>query len=363
MLGPYLEGKIMIMDISVRTLVSILSAVIMVQSQLAGPSENFKAQSSAPLPDLSEYQTNQPESNTSTLIKSIDVMKRTRDRVCSPSTDDEIATMIERIKNANATHVAISFPIDQTYCNDPTPQMYAWVKAAREQGLQVWFRLVTNKWEGFYETQKHIDPYAHTRSMANFVTSHPDLFLGGDILTPFPEPQNGGIAGVNCFDGNCMFDSASSFNTWLRHNQSTLENAVSSIGKADVKVGYYGFDGFVAWGDRNPDWIGILETNTITEIGDLTFDHYFPTSDDPVAEFAKIKSRFPDTELCVGEWGSIHGESPERINQVLQAAYDAGIRCFNYWHLGPDGVSETLINHDFSPNDRYYAVQEFYGKY
>src|SRR5690606_23788967 len=103
----------------------------------------------------------------------------------------------------------------------------------------------------------------------------------------------------------------------------------------------------------------------------LAVDHYFDPSADPVEEFSRIRSHIDklfgeSTELCLSEWGAIHGETPARARAVLQAALDSGIDCFNYWHAGPGGIGEALLQHDpatsaWQPADLYDVLRDFYG--
>jgi hypothetical protein len=293
-------------------------------------------------------------------------MKMTQDAVCGPPAASLIGEMAQKIAALGATHIAISTPYDDPACASALTLTQSWVNAARANGLRVWFRQKPLAFEGFYGYSKNLDPAYHLEVMRAYIVGHPGLFRSGDIFTPAPEPQNGGIQGINC-SSNCLFADAAAFNAWLRESIQVAKAAFAQIGVGGVTVGRFGFDGFVAWGDRNPDWNGIIEPATIAADGNtITVDHYFPASADPAAEFAKIRNHFGSgVRICLGEWGAIHGESAARVEAVLQAAENAGIDCLNWWHAGPGGTGESLLQENGAGHAvetaLYAVVREFYG--
>jgi hypothetical protein len=299
-------------------------------------------------------------------IRSVDVMKMSQDAVCGPPAQSIITGMTEKIAALGATHLAISTPYDDPACGSSLSLTRAWVNAARAHGLKVWFRQKPLAFEGFYGYSKNLDPAYHLTVMRNYILANPGFYRSGDILTPAPEPQNGGIQGINCFS-TCLFTNAATFNVWLRESIQVARDTLAEAGISGVTVGWFGFDGFVAWGDRNPDWNGIIEPATIVaDNNTITVDHYFPASADPAAEFAKIRAHFGGgVRLCLGEWGAINGESAARVRQVLDAAQAAGIDCINWWHAGPGGVGESLLQESSTgtvvTEPLYDVVREFYG--
>jgi hypothetical protein len=307
------------------------------------------------------------------MIRSVDVMKLTQDAACAPLSDAAPEALIAAIAATGATHVAISLPYDDPACQLMLPVYTRWIETIRAHGMHVWFRGKPLAMEGFYDTPRVYDPMAQLETIRLFVLSHRDYFAAGDIFTPAPEPQNAGVVGINCQE-NCLFDSVEAFNMWLRQASEVSMQAFAEIGVTDIAVGYYGFDGFVGWGDRNPDWEGksFIEPQTVDAMGGIiAVDHYFDLEADPQTEFAKIRGHIdrlfgPDVEICLSEWGAIHGESPERMRAILQAALDHGITCLNYWHAGPGGVGEALLqpdgtSADWKPTALYEVLREFYG--
>src|SRR5262249_5870447 len=137
--------------------------------------------------------------------------------------------------------------------------------------------------EGIYSVPKNAS-IDYLQLISNYIMSHPNDFREGDVFTPIPEPQNGGIEGVTfCASATCIFkntdgtaDAREEFNTWIRNAMVVSEQAFGTIGLANkVKVGYFGFDGFVVWGDNNPDWTGIIEQQTVQAMHNvIVIDHY-----------------------------------------------------------------------------------------
>ena len=305
-------------------------------------------------------------------IKSVDVMKQTQDSVCNPPSDGFISSQIKFAKELGATHVAISTPYDDPECGSSISLTERYVSAIRLNGLNVWFRQKPLAFEGFYNTPKTTDYNLILDIIGNYILSHRELYMPGDIISPVPEPQNGGIRGVNCFDDNCLFEKADVFNDWLVLAITETTHALENIGLKDqIKVGYFGFDGFIAWGDRNPNWDGILDPETITASGSaIAIDHYFPADADPMDEFRKIRTIFGnDAEICLSEWGSINNEPTERIETVLLAALRNDMSCINWWHLGPGGTGEQLLDLTIAedgsevliPNEKYFVVQKLFS--
>lgn len=295
-------------------------------------------------------------------IRSVSSMKESKDRVCEPRDSTFITTWINTAAELGVTHIAVETPYDNPSCGDAVAYTKLWVDAIHAKGLNVWHRHMPLAFEGIYNTPKN-NTSNYLTQITSYIKSNPTFFKSGDIFTPIPEPQNGGIQGVTyCPQSICIFPNTGEFNVWLRDAISQSSSAFSTIGlSGKIKIGYYGFDGFVAWGDNNPDWHGILEDTTIAAMGNITIDHYPEIVGDTMEnDLNELQARYPNTPIVIGEWGTITGDNPEvQVNTSMQAAKRPNVIGFNYWHLGVGG-NEALINGDFTKRSQFDEVQSFF---
>lgn len=322
---------------------------------------NTPTPTSSPTPTA----TPTPTSNSGSsdwAIQSIDVMKDTKDTICGQKDDTYIKNIVSKAKELGANYVAISTPYDNPSCGDATVYAKRWVDAIRAQGMHVWHRHMPLSFEGIYSVSKN-NSSNYLDMISNYIKNNKDLFQDGDIFTPIPEPQNGGINGVTyCANGVCQFQSAASFNQWLRDAMTTSKNAFDSIGLHNVKIGYFGFDGFVAWGDQNPDWHGILEDSTVQQMGNITIDHYPELVNETMDQsLTALQAKYPHTPIVIGEWGTVNNQNiDQEVQDTMSAAKKHGVVGFNYWQFGPSGSGEQLINTDFTDRSSFQKVESFF---
>jgi len=304
------------------------------------------------------------EVNPSWSIQSVSSMKETKDRVCYQRSYDFITQWVGTASELGANYISLETPYESPTCGDSLAYTRDWIQAIRLKKLNVWHRHMPLAFEGIYNARK--DPTRdYLQVISNYIKSNPFFFQEGDIFTPIPEPQNGGIQGVNyCSQNTCIFKNAAEFNAWLRTAMDISEQAFASIGLANkVKIGYYGFDGYIAWGDNNPDWDGILEDATVEKMGNITIDHYPEIVGDTMEnDLQELETRYPNIPIIIGEWGTISGSDSEaQVVKSMTAARRPSVVGFNYWHMGIGG-NEELIREDFSKRAQFDEVQSFYKK-
>lgn len=295
-------------------------------------------------------------------IQSVDAMKSTKDMVCGQQSESWIGKWVDKAVELGANYVSISTPYENPSCGDASSYTKTWIKVIRSRGLKVWFRQMPLSFEGIYNVQKN-NSSNYLNLISDYVKSHADNYQDGDIFTPIPEPQNGGITGITYCAGNvCQFAGQASFNQWLRDAMTVSKNAFAAIGKNGVKIGYFGFDGFVAWGDNNPDWNGILEDATVQAMGNITIDHYPEAIGETMASgLDQLQARYPGVPIVIGEWGTINGgDVQQQVKNTMGASKRPGVVGFNYWQFGPGGAGEQLFNDDFSNRSQFADVQSFY---
>jgi hypothetical protein len=308
--------------------------------------------------------TNTGTSSLGWQIKSIDAMKDTKDAICGQRPQSWIERWVDKAVELGANYVAISTPYEDPSCGNAREYTKMWITAIRSRGLKVWHRQMPLAFEGIYSTSKSAAG-KDISIITNYIKNNPDMYAEGDIFTPIPEPQNGGISGVTyCANGYCQFSNPSDFNSWLRQLMTESSNAMNTIGLGGgkVKIGYFGFDGFVAWGANNPDWQGILEDATVSQMGNITVDHYPEAIGSTMKTgLDELQARYPGVPVVIGEWGTINNTNVEQeVKDSMGAAKRPGVIGFNYWQFGPGGAGEQLINDDFSNHIQFDEVQSFY---
>lgn len=326
-------------------------------------------QSATPTPTILGALTATPTPTPTTVathptwsIQSVSSMKVSKDRVCDQPTLSYLQQWVDTAKNLGVNYIAVETPYDNPSCGNSVAYTKTWVDVIRSRGLKVWHRHMPLAFEGIYNVPKN-NTTDFLQQISDYIKAHSTFFQEGDIFTPIPEPQNGGIYGVTyCPYGICEFADAANFNLWLRNAMLTAELAFETVGLKDkIKIGYFGFDGFVTWGDNNPDWHGILEDATIAKMGNITIDHYPEAVGDTMQnDLNELQAKYPNTPVIIGEWGTITGGNIEQqVLDSMGAAVRPNVVGFNYWHLGPGG-NEALINDDFSHRAQFDEVQSFY---
>lgn len=302
-------------------------------------------------------------------IQSLDAMKVTKDVVCTPYDQAQIDAWLDKVIEIGGNYVALSQPYDNPACGNAVTQTGLWVSRARAKGLHVWHRHQTNSWEGTYSfTKKKYDD--HLVRMAEYIEDNPTFFEEGDIFTPFAEPQNGGINGLTfCANSVCQFGSKEEFNQFIRTAQKMAKLAFIAIGfeDGDIKVGYWGFDGFLTWGDNNIDHQGTskLEASTVTAMDNLiTIDHYPASGASMSGDLDEARAVWPSADFFIGEWGTIGQSTATAREEAVVEAFDAfvereWIKGVNYWH-GCCGGNESLWNSNGTNREHFDEVESYF---
>lgn len=318
-------------------------------------------------------------SNPTWVLQSVDLMKYTKDVVCGTQPSDTfIANSISRAVELGATHVGIATPYENPTCGSSRDLAVRWITAARAAGLKIWHRHAHLAFEGIYSTSKTKSPDGtrfHTAT-ANWITANADLIAPGDIFTPEAEPQNGGIAGVT-YCGNpsvCQFSSAADFNEWLRTAQLVSKLALQANGfdvattlgdSNGVFVGLYGFDGFVTWGNDNPDHVGTskLEASTVAAMDNIIAIDHYPSAQSMATDLDEAHAMWPNAQYVIGEYGTIGATTETARQTAAEDAFSAfaarsWIKGVNYWHL--HWSNEGLLNTDFTKRANFTVVEGYY---
>lgn len=356
--------------LSTGTFTSVLTVT---DNQGAQASTSLQIVVTAPAPIV-------PVTSTTWTVQSVDGMKFQQDALCNQPSTSTINSWLDKAIEIGATHVAVSTSYESVACGDAQAFTQKWVTLIRARNLKVWFRRKTNAFEGFNGVSKHRSPDGnrHLKIMSDAIVNYPQFIENGDIFTPFPEPQNGGISGVTWCGSpaNCQFGHASDFNEWLRMAQTMAKLAIRATGKNiattigdpnGVFIGAYGFDGFIVAGLNNPDWEGhsFLEPATVAAMDNvIAIDHYPNAGGSMAVDLAKIHAVWPSAKIAIGEYGTINESTDAARVAAVQEAFTAFknapyVVAVNYWHLGYGG-NEALLNSDNSKRPAFTTVQSFY---
>lgn len=298
-------------------------------------------------------------------IRSVDVMKVTKDTVCSQADTQTINKILDEAVAINANYVAISTPYDNPACGNAVNYGQIWADAIHARGLHIWHRHMPLAQEGIYNTAKNNqDDFFDL--IASYIQNNPDMFASGDIFTPIPEPQNGGISGITyCGGGICQYANQAEFNKWIKDSMLVSELSFAKINKTGIKIGYFGFDAFVTWGQNNADWNGILYDSTIKRMGnEIAIDHYPETiGTDMGHDLDILHSKYPDADIIISEWGTVTGGNTQaQVNTSMgEAKARSFIKGFNYWQFGPNNTNESLIDNSFNPKAQFNTVKTYFN--
>ena len=258
-------------------------------------------------------------------IQSVDTMKLSRDSarqmLYDSNADSVIEGQVNRISDIGATHVAIATPYDPEFI----PVMKKWVEAARNYGLNVWFRGNLSGWEGWFGYSA-ISKDTHEERIRTFIFDNAELFESGDIFTPCPECENGGIG-----DPRSTGDVIG-FRNFLISEYKNASDAFDSLGK-DIKVGYFSMNGDVAE--------LVMDKETTQALGNIVvFDHYVKTPEQLVKDIDNL-AILSGGKVVLGEIGvpipDIHGFMTEsEQEQWLKHAFSLLVKSsdlvgINYW--------------------------------
>lgn len=283
-------------------------------------------------------------------IQSIDTMKYSRDASRDPAVAKLIPGQVKIVAEIGANYIGLGTPYDEEF----VPRLKLWVAEARANDLKIWFRGNLSGWEGWFDHPKFSDPKQHHQLMTKFITTHPELFEDGDIITPIPEPENGVLGDPR------QTGRVAEFNQFLVDSFNNCQAAVKKINK-NVKCGYFSTNGDIA--------NLILTRQVIDKIGGvIVVDHYVRTPERLVSDIEKYHQKF-EVPVVLGEFGApipdLQGVMTEKqqadyIDRVLAGIYRQKdfVEGMNYWVLS--GGSTTLLNDDQSPRQVVEVLKKYF---
>jgi hypothetical protein len=292
-------------------------------------------------------------------VQSIDTMKYSRDtareKLADPGFDTVIDSQIKNIAATGATHVSIATPYDEEFI----PFLKRWVMSARKYNLKVWFRGNFSGWEGWFDYPK-ITQSDHLQKTENFIKTHKDIFIDGDIFTPCPECENGGPGDPR------KTGDVQGFRKFMTEEYQLTQNAFNQI-HLQVASNYASMNGDVAK--------LIMDKQTTISMGGLiVIDHYVATPEKMVSDIKEIAND-SGGQVVLGEFGvpipDIHGnltdlEQSEWLERTLNLlSQTAQVSGLNYW-VNVGGSTELWTNNGFPKKSvevltRYFKPDQFTG--
>lgn len=297
--------------------------------------------------------TAKPEPPRTWQIKSIDTVKYSRDlslqNLNNPAFDATIEAQIKKIKETGATHIAIDTPYDEMFI----PILSRWVKSARNNGLNVWFRGNFASWEGWFGFPNHLSREDHLRLTREFIQKNPGLFESGDAFSPCPECENGGPEDPR--NGRDL----ESFRKFLISEHIASRQEFNKINKNNITI----------LAPMNLDFAKmVMDKETSKQMGDIiTIDHYVK-SPQQLADDIKSLHKKTGANIVLGEFGApipdIHGtftnqQQADWLAEVLNLiSKEKSLIGLNYWTSF--GGSTSVFLDDTSPKPAAKILENYY---
>ena len=323
--------------------------------------------------------TNTPGVPTLAGLKSIDVMKYTKDVMTSQPTDAQIDSIVQNAKAAGATHVAISIPMDATGAypagSQPAPRgaeafTQKWADTIHSAGLHIIWRGTFNGLEGLYGFprlvgQNRVDSSVWTGKIRDYISSHSSYFANGDVWAPLPERTEGIFS-----DGTSFLPATGGLQT----NYANFFAGVKSVSDAAfAQIGKNVTTGMTA---NNASEIisGWIPKSLFDAAGYVAVDYYGSTHT-PDEMDREIRAMHASTgkPVFIQEWGDYWNQNADPATRAayLASMYaemqklsnDGVIIGVSYWG-GWDNAAEGILSRTpagFSLNSRGAILQNFFG--
>lgn len=318
------------------------------------------------------------------LYKSIDTMKKTKDKVDNQILTSEIDDLIQCIVNGfRPTHIAISQPFDsdadfRSHGKVPSPlsaeaHYQYWTDKIHSYNVGVLHRGTWCGIEGIYsfpynksvvisgvETSSTFIPQGTVASAPTdgnstwlgknykFIIDHPQYFANGDIWAPIPEATGQAFAG-NFFISS-IGGTTANYTTFFSNLKTSSDQAFAAIGKPGVLTGF-------TCNNYSEVRTGYIPQSMFNTVNLNSFDYYgdYDATGDrsPEKYRSDVKTIYSSKQnkpLFWQEWADNRSNlTLDYFNRMMkmmtELANEGKLIGFNYWG-GFDGDSVSLLYKD-----------------
>lgn len=281
-------------------------------------------------------------------IKSVDVMKKSKDTVNNQSTLADKQNLIARLATMGITHVAISVPMDtnvqmKAAGNTPSPlsiegETRQWCKVIHDAGLNVLHRGTFSGMEAIYSfpiAKEGSGAFIPVGTVNSAPTDNESTWMGrirryimvnvgdanwknGDIFAPIPEPTSQAFNGNN-FWLSTGAGSQANFASFFIVAHAVADAAFASMGKKIT---------FMTCNNYSEVRSGWIPQSLFADQGIVAFDYYGQyqaTGANSQADYITDLNELYEIRglpLFQGEWGDISGEAiPTPANIAARLTY------------------------------------------
>ncbi len=299
-------------------------------------------------------------------IQSIDTMKQSRDlargKAYDTAFDNEIAWQVKAIAETGANYIALGTPYDKEFL----PFLRRWVRAARENHLNIWFRGNWSGWEGWFDYPKNLTRANHIKKTEDFIIKNSDIFEDGDIFSPCPECENGGTGDPR------QTGDVVGYRRFITEEYQVAQAAFSQMNKK-VQIFY----------PSNRDVAKlIMDKETTRSLGGFVIIDHHISDAQQIARDIEDMGKSSGGKVILGEFGIPSNDAQERTMTVadqahwLKAVFEGllGVRDLegvNYW-VNTTGSTQlwkengdalpavSIVKEYYSPNVVHGVVKDEY---
>jgi hypothetical protein len=326
-------------------------------------------------------------------MRSVDVMKYTKDTMQHQFTDARINNLVDTLKSLNVDCIAIAIPMDASgdypASAKPAPRdayvlTQAWADAIHGKGLHILWRGTWSGIEGINGFPRRVGAHrlpAGTAASAatdgaatwlgktyHYIVDHPAFFADGDLWAPLPERTEGIFQDATSFlphDGPGIQANYLAFFTDLK---KVSDAAFAKIGKR-VVTGYSANN----YSEVVSGWL----PRDFFEAAGITSIDYYGRDHSPQELERDLRAMYSATgkPIFLQEWADYWNSqlAPRERKAYLHQIYSALGRLhrqgmlvgFNYWG-GWDNTTESVVQEDergFSLNERGRLLQAFFAQW
>ena len=284
------------------------------------------------------------------MIKSLDVMKLTKDNVGDPLSVAEIQTLLSSVKAGfpAISHIAISVPLGYA------PEVeQRWITEIHNAGLRVILRGAFVDSEGLYGSEIHKDTPAYWQGRCvSYINSVKGQLLNGDMVGILPEGTN------NAFNGNLFLTGPlpETYNDFFLG----MFDAIKPLLPAGVTLATTN-----NYTEVKSGWVG---GSLHAKQGWVVIDHY-GSGDQSVADMEAdlrgLSTQFGLLPIFLQEWGDTGNRGVTYAKEMCAMFTRLGneniLAGLNLWAGWSAGTAEGILNDDYTLHAKADGYRDFFA--